>query len=154
MSSRTPEGYAYPRLNTTALEQLFSTWAIWPLRGAHQVSKGPLENDGKLGLNSDFWVGHRNFIVWIKYFEFKIESKFPFSPASPAAQTAKLYFIAFPHLMWLNLVSVAWLTHICCQKHVTACMLWRAMFLACHWHTATGHSNTCSVHQAQGTHWI
>jgi len=35
------------------------------------------------------------YSIHIKYFEFKTKSKVPFSPAYPAAQKAKLYFIAF-----------------------------------------------------------
>ena len=69
---------------------LYSMWVIclpcW----------GPQENDEKLGDHSNFWVGHRNFTVWTKYFRFKIESMVPFFPASPAARKAKLYFIVFP----------------------------------------------------------
>jgi hypothetical protein len=50
-----------------------------------------------------------------------------------------LYVIAFPHLLWLNPVSVRWLIY--CQKHVTALILWRQTILACHWHTATDIQN-------------
>jgi hypothetical protein len=77
-------------------------WAIWPPWGPNQVSKGPQENNEKLGGYSNFWVDHRNFTAWIKYFKFKTESKDPFSPASPAAEKAKLYLIAFPHFFgWI-----------------------------------------------------
>lgn len=47
-----------------------------PPMGPHQGSKVPQENK--------------------KYFKFTTESKVPFSPASPTAQKAKMYFIAFP----------------------------------------------------------
>jgi hypothetical protein len=40
-------------------------------------------------------VCHQNFSVGIESFKFKIESKVSFSPASPTAQKANLYFIAF-----------------------------------------------------------
>jgi len=63
--------------------------------GIHKVSEKPEENDGKLGGHSNFWVGRGNFTAWIKYFKFKTESKVPLSSAPPAAQKAKLYFIAF-----------------------------------------------------------
>jgi hypothetical protein len=57
---------------------------------------GPQENDGKLGGHSNFWEDHHNFIAWINYFKFKMESKVPFSHVFPTAQKAKLYFIALP----------------------------------------------------------
>jgi hypothetical protein len=81
----------------------------WPRRGPHQVSKGPQENDDKLWGHSNFWVGHRNFTAWVKYLKFKIETKFPFSPASFAAQKAKLYFIAFP-TSYLVVSGFRWVT--------------------------------------------
>jgi hypothetical protein len=44
-----------------SLYQWFSKW-LWPLRGPRQDSKGPQENDGKLGGQRNFWVGQQNFI--------------------------------------------------------------------------------------------
>ena len=48
---------------------------MWSLRGPRQVSKGPQDNDRKLGGYNNFWVGHQNLTAWIKHFKFKTESK-------------------------------------------------------------------------------
>lgn len=64
-----------------------------PPRG---LTKGPQENDKKLLCHRSFWMGHRNFTAWIKYFKFKIESNFP---ASLHAHTIgdKVVFYCFSH---------------------------------------------------------
>jgi len=54
-----------------------------------QVSKGPQENDRKLGGHSNFGVGHQNFT---EISILKIESKVLFSPASPVAQKGEVAF--------------------------------------------------------------
>jgi len=60
-------------------------WAICPL---------PLWGGGIWGLrcHTKGLRYHRR----IKYFKFTTESKVPFSPGSPTAQKAKMYFIGFP----------------------------------------------------------
>jgi hypothetical protein len=55
----------YSQVLNTTLRPWFSPWAILPLRGPQEVSKGPQENDGKLVVCS-------NFTVSIKYFRCKI----------------------------------------------------------------------------------
>jgi hypothetical protein len=35
--------------NSLLTNYWFSAWAVWPLRGPHQVSNGPEKNNGKLG---------------------------------------------------------------------------------------------------------
>jgi hypothetical protein len=60
------------------IRQWFSVWVMAPQ--GHSI----------------FWVGHRKFTAWIKYIKFKIELEVPSSPLFPAAQKAKMYFIAFP----------------------------------------------------------
>ena len=109
--------------------QWFSKWAIWPSREPHQLSKRPQENYGKLGGHSKFEWDTRTSLS--EYFKFTIESNVPFSPASPTAQKAKLYFISFYTYHVIDLVSVGWL--IWCQKYVTALMLWGDVIFAYHW---------------------
>jgi hypothetical protein len=71
-------------------------------RGPHQVSKKPQDDLGKLGRNSNFSSGHRNFTARIKYFKFKIESKVSLLSCIPSLSQKKkedrfvLYFIVFP----------------------------------------------------------
>ena len=92
------------------LEQRFSKWATRPLRQPHQPSMLLQEDNGKLEGHCNFFflVGHLNFSVWINYFKFKIESKVPFSPASPAACRRSYILLLFPLLVWLNMVAVGW----------------------------------------------
>ena len=131
----------------------FSSLAVWPARGSRQVSKGPRENEGKLGGHRNVWVRHRNFSVWIKYFKFKTESKFISSPASSSAQNAKLYFTLFPTPYLVQFFVIWWL--FCCPKYVTALMLWREMISACPWlHCNRTYKNLASFNQSQGTRWL
>jgi hypothetical protein len=115
-----------------SLYQWFSTWVMCPSpKGGHTMFvMGHSKMTEKLGGLSKFWVGHRSFTARIKYFKFKTESKVPFSPASPAALKAKLYFIAVSDFTSFNLVSVRWF--ICCQKYLTASTLWSWIIFAYH----------------------
>ena len=117
-------------------------------REPHQFSKGPQGNDGKLGGRSNFGVGHRERNAWIKYFEFKSDSKVPLSPAYPKVQKTKLCFIAF---LTLYLVEsfFSWVTYF--LSKVSNRLEIASLVTG---HTATGHSKSCIVYQAQGTRWI
>jgi hypothetical protein len=88
------------------LVQWFSKWA-------HQVSKGPLENDGKLEGRSNFWVGHRNSAAWIEYIKFKIDSKVPCNPRSTEGP---VYFVAFP-TSYLVETGFSWMTYLLPKVH-------------------------------------
>lgn len=118
---------------------------------AHQVPKGPPESEGKLGGHRNVWVRHRNFIVWVKYFKFKTESKFIFFPASSAAQKANLYFAVFPTPYPVESILIWWL--FCCPKYVTALMLWREMISACSW-LHCNRTSLASFHQSKETRWL
>jgi len=98
-------------------------------RGPHQISKGPQENDGKSGGHRRFWVGHRNIIAWIHFWNLKCNQMFP-SPLHHV-QHSKQRSLLFLQLIWLNLFYVGWL--ICSQKYVTALMWWGEMIFAYHW---------------------
>jgi len=117
-------------------------------REPHQFSKGPQGNDGKLGGYSKLRVGHRDLSAWIKYLEFKSDSKVPLSPAYPKVQKAKLCFIAFltPYLVES---AFSWVTYLLSKVRnpldVVSLVNGR---------TATGYSKSCIVLQAQGTRWI
>jgi len=65
-------------------------------RGPHQISKGPQENNGKLGDHNNFLSEPPKIHCLQEYFKYKIESEVPLSAATPAARKAKLHFAAFP----------------------------------------------------------
>jgi len=93
------------------------------------------------------------YCIHIKYFKFETESKVPFCPTYPAAQKAKLYFIAFvtSYLIWSDFSWVNYLVWRVCsildiaQKGELRLSL-TTMQPVIH--------NLASVHQAQGKDWI
>jgi len=117
--------------------------------GPQQISNGPQENDGKSRGHINFAADHRNLAVCIKYFIFKSNSKVPLSTASPKHKKAKLCFIAIltPCLVGsgFSWVNYYWLSKV--RKRLDVVSLVTG-------HTATGHSKSCTVHQAQGARWI
>ena len=71
---------------------------------------------------SKFLLGHRKFTAWIKQLKLKTQIMFPSVLHLLWHWRWSGIVLLYPHLIWLNLVSVGWIT--CRQTYVTALKWW------------------------------
>jgi hypothetical protein len=98
-----------------AVEQWFSTWYMWPPRGPREVSKGPQENEGKLGPHTNFGWATETFLSEKNISNLKLNQRHPSPLHLPQHRRQKLYFIVFPtcHLVGCGFSCVThWLSKV------------------------------------------
>jgi len=90
-----------------AVERWFRTWATWPPRRPHEISKGPKDSDRKLGGHSDSfqWVTETSLSEY-NISDLKLNRKFPSPLHTPQHRRQICLLLLAPFFIWLNVVAV------------------------------------------------
>jgi len=112
-----------------------------PSREPNQVSKGPQENDGKLGDHNSFWVGPTKLHCRNKIFQIWHPIKSSLLPCILHSAEGEAVFYCFFATSYLVQPGFSWVTYLLSNVDYRPGEEWQYSLITDH--TATEHSKAC-----------